>query len=68
MGCLALLVAGCNKIKHVEAPVDDPAMVTPEHLTIDIRVNQEGDTRAVKKAWDVGEKSMCFSTISSWTT
>ena len=56
IGCLALLMAGCNKIEHVEAPVDDPAMVSPEHLTIDIRVNQEGDTRAVKKAWEVGDK------------
>ena len=56
LGCIALLMAGCNKIENMEEPVAE----APGHLTIDIKVNQEGETRAVKKAWEVGDKIYLF--------
>ena len=56
IGCLALLMAGCNKVEMVEAPVEEPAVEAPEHLIVDITIGHEGDTRAVKKAWEAGDK------------
>lgn len=55
-GCLALLMAGCNKVEKVEAPAEKTALEAPEHLIVDITVSQEGETRAVKKTWDAGDK------------
>ena len=55
VGCLALLMAGCNKVEMVETPVDEPAMETPRHLTVDINVEYPGDTRSVKTGWEVGD-------------
>ena len=60
MGCLALLMAGCNKIENVEVPAEEPVVESPDHLVIDIKVGTEGETRAVKKAWDVGDKVYVF--------
>ena len=60
MGCLALLVAGCNKIENVEVPAEEPVVESPDHLVIDIKVGTEGETRAIKKAWDVGDKVYVF--------
>ena len=55
VGCLALLMAGCNKVEMVETPVDEPAMEAPRHLTVNISVNNAGDTRSVKTGWEVGD-------------
>ena len=60
MGCLALLMAGCNKIEHVEVPAEEPVVESPDHLVIDIKVGTEGETRAIKKAWEVGDKVYVF--------
>ena len=50
-GCMALLVAGCNKVETVEAPVKESS----DHLIVDIRVNQEGGTRSIKQGWEAGD-------------
>lgn len=55
VGCLALLMAGCDKVEMVETPVDEPAMEAPRHLTVNISVNNAGDTRSVKTGWEVGD-------------
>ena len=55
LGCLALLMAGCNKVEMVETPVDEPAMEAPRHLTVNISVNHADDTRSVKTGWEVGD-------------
>ena len=56
IGCLALLVAGCNKVETVEAPVDEPAVESTRHLTVDINVEYPGDTRSLKTGWEEGDK------------
>ena len=48
LGCFALLLTGCNKIEMVEEPVVDSS----DKLAIDIEVNFDGDTRAVKTGWE----------------
>ena len=48
LGCLALLLTGCNKIEMVEEPVVDSS----DKLAIDIEVSFDGDTRAVKGGWE----------------
>ena len=60
LGCMALFVAGCNKIENVEEPVQD----SPRHLKVNITVNN-AETRAVKTAWTAGDKiyvafDVCF--------
>lgn len=52
MGCLTLLVAGCNKEQNIE----DLTPETPRHLKFDISVNYGDDTRAVKTEWESGDK------------
>jgi uncharacterized protein (TIGR02145 family) len=52
MGCLALLVAGCNKEQNIEAPTPE----TPRHLSFNITVDNDFDTRAVKTDWESGDK------------
>lgn len=56
IGCLALLVAGCNKVETVEAPVEEPAVESTRHLTVDINVEYPGETRSLKTGWEVGDK------------
>ena len=51
LGCLALLVAGCNKGQTVEELAEE----VPQ-LKFNITANFVDDTRAVKKGWDVGDK------------
>ena len=48
LGCFALLLTGCNKIEMVEEPVVDSS----DKLAIDIEINFDGDTRAVKGGWE----------------
>ena len=57
---MALLVAGCNKVEMVEAPVEEPVVESPDHLIVDITVGTEGDTRAVKTGWETGDKIYVF--------
>ena len=52
---LALLVSGCIKVKNVERPEGGTAVDSPRHLIVDIQVNQEEDTRAVKTGWEAGD-------------
>lgn len=52
MGCLALLVSGCNKEQQIEEPTSE----TPRHLSFNITVNNDFDTRVVKTAWESGDK------------
>ena len=52
LGCMAMLLAGCNKVMTEEEPVED----APRHLTVDIKVNVGSDTRAVKTEWRAGDK------------
>lgn len=52
LGCIALLMAGCNKIETVE----EPAAEIPDHLIVDIKVGHEGETRSIKKTWEAGDK------------
>ena len=69
LGCMALFVAGCNKIENVEEPVQD----SPRHLKVNITVNN-AETRAVKTAWTAGDKiyvafDVCFQEeIASYLT
>ena len=69
LGCMALFVAGCNKIENVEEPVQD----SPRHLKVNITVNK-AETRAVKTGWAAGDKiyvvfDVCFQEeISSYLT
>ena len=69
LGCMALFVAGCNKIENVEEPVQD----SPRHLKVNITVNN-AETRAVKTAWAAGDKvyvtfDVCFQEeIASYLT
>lgn len=69
LGCMALFVAGCNKIENVEEPVQD----SPRHLKVNITVNN-AETRAVKTGWTAGDKiyvafDVCFQEeISSYLT
>ena len=51
LGCLALLMAGCNKVETVEVPAEEPTVESPSHLIVDISVNNLGDTRTVKSGW-----------------
>lgn len=51
LGCLALLMAGCNKGQTVAEPAEE----VPQ-LKFNITVNFVDDTRAVKRNWDVGDK------------
>lgn len=70
LGCLALFVAGCNKIQTVEEPVQD----SPRHLKVNIKVNHDAETRSVKTGWAAGDKiyvtfDVCFtSELSSCLT
>ena len=57
---LALLVSGCIKVKNVERPEGGTAVDSPRHLIVDIQVNQEEDTRAVKTGWETGDKVYVF--------
>ena len=52
LGCMALLLAGCNKVMPEEDPTEDP----PRHLAVDIQVSIGSDTRAVKTEWRAGDK------------
>ena len=52
MGCLALMIAGCNKEQNIEEPMPE----APRHLSFNITVNNDFDTRAVKTAWESGDK------------
>ena len=69
MACIAMFVAGCNKIENVEEPVQD----SPRHLKVNIKVNN-AETRAVKTAWAAGDKiyvafDVCFQEqLSSYLT
>lgn len=56
MGCLALLVAGCNKEQNIEEPKQE----APRHLTFDIAVNYSDNTRAVKTEWEKNDKIYVF--------
>ena len=60
IGCLALLMAGCNKVEKVEVPAEEPVLESPNHLIVDFKVNQEGDTRSVKTSWEAGDKIYVF--------
>ena len=60
MGCLALLMAGCNKVETVEVPAEEPVVESPDHLVVDIKVGTDGETRAIKNAWEVGDKVYVF--------
>ena len=60
IGCLALLMAGCNKVEKVEVPAEAPAVESLKHLIVDLKVNQEGDTRSVKTSWEAGDKIYVF--------
>ena len=60
LGCLALLMAGCNKVEKVEVPAEEPVVESPKHLIVDFKVNQEGGTRAVKTEWTNGDKIYVF--------
>ena len=51
LGCLALLMAGCNKFEAVEAPEEELTVESPGHLTVNISVNKVDDTRTSKIAW-----------------
>ena len=57
MGCLALLMAGCSKEQDVKEPRQEEA---PRHLTVNITVNHDSDTRAVKTGWESGDKIYVF--------
>ena len=52
LGCIALLLAGCNKVVTEEEPAED----APRHLAVDIQVSVGSDTRAVKTGWSAGDK------------
>ena len=56
IGCLALLVAGCNKVETEVTPVEEPAVESTRHLTVDINVEYPGDTRSLKTGWEEGDK------------
>ena len=56
LGCLALLMAGCNKFEAVEAPEEELTVESPGHLTVNISVNKVDDTRTSKIAWMGGDK------------
>ena len=56
LGCLALLIAGCNKFETVESSVEEPTEEAPRHLIVNISVNKVDDTRAVKLGWMGGDK------------
>ena len=56
IGCLALLVAGCNKVENEVTPVEEPAVESTRHLTVDINVEYPGDTRSLKTGWEEGDK------------
>ena len=56
IGCLALLVAGCNKVETEVTPVEEPAVESTRHLTVDINVEYPGDTRSLKSGWEEGDK------------
>ena len=57
MGCLALLMAGCSKEQDVKEPRQEEA---PRHLAVNITVNHDSDTRAVKTGWESGDKIYVF--------
>jgi hypothetical protein len=57
---LALLTAGCNKVGTVGTPAEETTMESSRHLTVDITVNKEGDTRSVKTGWEEGDKVYVF--------
>ena len=56
IGCLVLLVAGCNKVETEVTPVEEPAVESTRHLTVDINVEYPGDTRSLKTGWEEGDK------------
>ena len=56
IGCLALLVAGCNKVETEVTPVEEPTVESTRHLTVDINVEYPGDTRSLKTGWEEGDK------------
>ena len=56
IGCLALLVAGCNKVETEVTPVEEPVVESTRHLTVDINVEYPGDTRSLKTGWEEGDK------------
>ena len=60
IGCLALLAAGCNKVEKVEVPAEEPVLESRNHLIVDFKVNQAGDTRSVKTSWAAGDKIYVF--------
>ena len=64
MGCLALLMAGCNKEQNIEEPQQE----APRHLTFDIAVNYSDDTRAVKTEWEENDKIYVFFDFDETTT
>ena len=55
LSCLALLMAGCNKVETEKAPAEETSMDSPRHLTVDISVNYASETRSVKTGWNVGD-------------
>ncbi|MBR5255944.1 MAG: hypothetical protein IKV62_04120 [Bacteroidales bacterium] len=53
LSSLALLASGCNKVETEEKSRQEE---TPGHLTVDIKVGYEGETRSVKTGWETGDK------------
>ena len=57
---MALLMAGCNKFETVVAPEEEPTVESPRHLTVDISVNKDFGTRALKQSWEAGDVVYVF--------
>ena len=57
LGCMALLMASCDKECLVEESKQEEA---PRHLSFNFTVNQDSDTRAVKTGWEANDRIYVF--------